>query len=117
MRAPDGDWIPTEDIDGPSLLFRDASPFREHRLDYSDSYCYHGRSAYCLTERNLGGKRETSGATHMECHMWPGREAAPGKCGTPGRPTVRSETGIKPEPRGYEKLALPRGVRRMTKRS
>ena len=52
----------------------------------------------------------------MECRMGSGREETPGQCDTPGWPT-RSEPGVDPGPRGYEKLALPRNVRRMTQHS
>ena len=48
--------------------------------------------------------------------MGSGREATPGQCDTPGWPT-RSDPGVEPGPRGYEKIALPRNVRRMTQHS
>ena len=48
--------------------------------------------------------------------MGAGREETPWKAGIPGRGT-RPLTGIEPYPRGYEKLAPGRSVRRMAHRS
>ena len=116
VRAPDGAWRPTKESDAASLLFRDASSFREHRIACANSYCCQSCSDYCLRAPNRGAKRSPSGAIHRECRMGSGRGATPGQCDTPGWPT-RSELVVDPDPRGYEKLALPRNVRRMAQHS
>ena len=48
--------------------------------------------------------------------MGSGRMETPGQCDTTGWP-ARSEPGVDPDPRGYEKLELQRNVRRITQRS
>ena len=116
VRAPYGDWRPTKERNATSRLFRDASSFREHGIARANSYCFHSFIDYCLRAPNLGAKRSPSCAIHRECRMGSGREATPGHRDTPGWPT-RIEHVVDPDPRGYEKLALPRNVRRMTQRS
>ena len=64
-----------------------------------------------------GGKKDQSpGAILVECRMGAGREAKPMQADTPGWET-RQLPGILPDPRGREKLALERHVRRMTQHS
>ena len=66
--------------------------------------------------RKRGKKDLSSGSILRECRMGDGKEATQMQADTPGRET-RLLAGIEPDPRGYEKLAMGRNVRRMTQHS